>query len=754
MLFLLHAALFRVVAQTPAFTMPDTVCVNTSVKITNTSTGGTTFYWNFCQADLNQTPEGANLGNIGNILSQPVFLDVVSENGNYYGFLTDHYPGNLIRLDFGNSLLNTPTATSLGNFGGIINAGYGTEGIQVIKANGKWYAIIVGGDLISGGVPKIVRISFGADVTNPTPVATDWGNLGTMDQAVGLYLFNEGLHWYGLTVNATNNTMTRFDFGTDLDNIPTGINLGNPGGFMNYPTGICSINDGGFWRVFIVSQLNNSLIRLDFGNSLLNTPNPVNLGNPGNTFVTARDLRIIKSCDQIIGFVAGGTANNLIRIDFNNDLTSIPTGTDLGNIGNFDFSHSLSKLFRVGSDLYTFVPNVNNNTLSRVRFPGCNNASFPNSALKDPPAITYSQPGTYRVNLIMDDGLETETSFCKTIVVIPGPVIATTNDTLICTGASLQILTTAAGNYTYQWSPSTGLSDPNIANPLATPAASGYYYVTATSAGGVNACYARDSVLIKLKPPDSFQLQPSPANVCQGDTIRLQAGGGTADSRDTWQWLTPIGTQDPASPAIDVSPVTTTTYQVIGFDEICNTSDTVNLLVKVLPVPALQTSKSNDIDCIIGETRLFASGAVRYNWYPASSLSDSSVSSPLASIDTTTWYYVEGKGLNGCTSKDSIIVYVDRHSPTNGYPIANAFTPNGDGHNDCFGIKYWGYIGQVEIAVFNRWGVRVFESKSRDACWDGTYHGHPQPEGTYVYIIKASTLCGNVVRKGTLELIR
>ncbi|HEX9512714.1 MAG TPA: gliding motility-associated C-terminal domain-containing protein [Puia sp.] len=756
-LVLFYFICVRASAQTPApsFNLPDTVCLNTQVKITNTSVGGTTFYWNFCQADLNETPEALNMGNIGNLLSTPVFLDIVSENGNYYGFLTNHNPGGLVRLDFGNSMLNTPTATNLGNFGGIINAGPGTEGIQMIKSNGKWYALIVGGDPISGGMPKIVQISFGASVANPSPVATDWGNLGNMDQSIGLYVFNEGNHWYGFTVNATNNSMTRFDFGTNLDNPPVALNMGNPGGFMQYPTGICAINDGGFWRVFIVSSQNNTLIRLDFGNSLLNTPVPINLGNPGNTFNAARDLRIIRSCDQVIGFVAGGAnTNDLIKIDFHNDLTSAPTGVSLGNIGNFNFSHCLAKLFRVGADLYTFVPNAFNNTLTRVRFPGCNNASFPNSPLKDPPAITWSQPGTYRVNLIMDDGLETEASFCKTIVVLPAPVISTTNDTLICTGGSVQLLTTGAGNYTYSWSPANGLSDPNIANPLATPAASGYYYVTAVSAGGANACTTRDSVLIKLKPPDSFRIQPSPANVCKGDTIRLQAQGGTPDSRDSWRWLTPVGAQDPSSPAIDVSPPATTTYQVIGLDEICHTSGTANLLVNVLPLPAVVASKSNDIDCIIGESRLFASGAIRYSWYPAASLSDSSVSSPLASVDTTTRYYVEGKGTNGCTSKDSIVVYVNKNSPTNGYPVANAFTPNGDGHNDCFGIKYWGYIGNVEMAIYNRWGVRVFESKHRDACWDGAYHGQPQPAGTYIYIIKANTLCGNVVRKGTLELIR
>lgn len=735
--------------------MPDTVCANAPVKITNTSVGGSTFYWNFCQADLNEAPEAFNMGNIGGVLSTPVFLDVVSENGNYYGFLTNHAPGGLVRLDFGNNMLNTPKATLMGNFGGVINAGPGTEGIQVIKSNGKWYAIIVGGDPISGGIPKIVRISFGASVTNPAPIATDWGNLGNMDQSVGLYLFNDGPHWYGMTVNATNNSMTRFDFGTNLDNPPIAQNMGNPGGFLQYPTGICAINDGGFWRVFIVSSQNNALIRLDFGNSLLNTPVPFNLGNPGNVFDAARDLRIIRSCDQVIGFVAGGAnTNDLIRIDFHNDITSVPSGVSLGNIGNFKFSHSLSKLFRVGSDLYTFVPNAFNNTLTRVRFPGCNNASFPNSSLKEPPAITYAQSGTYRVNLVIDDGLETGASFCKAIAVIPPPMISVTKDTLICTGASVPLLASGAGNYTYSWTPVAGLSDPSIAAPLASPSTSGYYYVTATSAGGANACSTRDSVLIRLKPPDVFNTQPPPLKVCKGDTIRLQAQDGTSDSRDSWHWLTPIDGQDPFSPSALVSPEVATTYQVVGFDEICHNSDTVAIRVNVLPRPNVRASKSNDIDCIVGQSRLFASGGISYKWYPASSLSDSSTSSPLASVDTTTLYYVKAKGINGCFAKDSIIVNVTKHSPGNGYPVANAFTPNGDGHNDCFGIKYWGYISNFELTVYNRQGQRVFYSKSQDACWDGTYGGRNQPAGTYVYIIKAGTLCGDVCKKGTLELIR
>jgi gliding motility-associated-like protein len=97
---------------------------------------------------------------------------------------------------------------------------------------------------------------------------------------------------------------------------------------------------------------------------------------------------------------------------------------------------------------------------------------------------------------------------------------------------------------------------------------------------------------------------------------------------------------------------------------------------------------------------------------------------------------------------------VTKASGNNGFPVPNAFTPNGDGVNDCFGIKYWGYIGDFEMSVFNRYGQRVFYTRNPSDCWDGTYGGKMQPVGTYVYMIKAFTLCGEAVKKGTLELIR
>jgi hypothetical protein len=340
--------------QVASFTAPDTVCVNTAVNITNTSTGATSYLWNFCVANANTVPQQSPLGNPGNHLSVPTYMDYVVQNGNYYGFIVNNSPGGLIRLDFGNSLLNAPVSVNLGNFGGIISNS--AQGIQVVQNNGRWYAIIVSGD--PGTVPvtpsRILKVDFGTDLTNPAPAATNWGNIGGMNYPHDLYMFqDDSFNWYGFTVNFRNSTITRFSFGSDFNNPPAGVNLGNLGN-LDIPTGICPVNDNGTWRVFITNSNNHTLSRIDFGNSLLNTPSgAVNLGNPGS-LTNPRDLYIFNYCSQPVGFVVNNNGA-LTRLNFNT-LGAVPTATPLGNIIGAANIHSISKLFRVQEDLFAFLP--------------------------------------------------------------------------------------------------------------------------------------------------------------------------------------------------------------------------------------------------------------------------------------------------------------------------------------------------------------------------------------------------------------
>jgi len=484
---------------TPSFTVPDTVCVNSPVNITNTTTGASRYYWNFCTADINSTkPSAVDLGNPGNKVNRPVFIDVAYQNGKYYGFLINNGVINseakLIRLDFGTSMLNTPSAIDMGTFNGAIPNS--AEGIQMVQNNNKWYAIIVGGAIPVGSTPSILKIDFGSDVTNLSPVATNWGNIGNLSQPIDLFVFQQGTNWYGLTVNANNNTITRFNFGSSFDNTPTADNLGNIGG-LNYPTGVYAINDNGFWRVFITNGADYfdgtgaSLTRLDFGSSLLNTPTGVNLGNPGGLLHEPRDITILKLCGETVALVVNGYSNDIVKLDFSAGLTTPPSAVSFNTLGNLNFPHSLSKIFRVGADLYSLIPNVNSSVLTRIQFTGCTNVNILNSTDKTPANVTYNKPGVYNINLSVDDGLATQSSICKQVVVLGPPNVTLSGDSTACLGDSAHI--TASGGVSYSWLPTTGVSNPNNASVSIKPTATTKYYVTAKNSTG---CAAKDSVTI------------------------------------------------------------------------------------------------------------------------------------------------------------------------------------------------------------------------------------------------------------------
>lgn len=476
-----------------SFTAPDTVCISTAVNITNVTPGASSYFWNFCAANVSVTPIGTNLGNPG-FLQTPVYFDYAYENGNYYGFSTNNVPGKLLRHDFGNSLLNTPTVTDLGTVGGVIPNH--TEGLQVVKNNGQWYVIIVGGDATGTANEAIVKITLGPNIANNTPSGTYWGNIGNMAYPHDLYLFQDNGNWYGLTVNTTNNTITRFDFTSDFNNVPTAVNLGNIGS-LNGPTGIYAIKENGNWYAFVTNAFapgGGTITRLDFGNSLLNTPTGTNLGNIGGLMSGVWDIHIVNSCNEKTGFVINSTNGHLIRLNFNGSILNTPTAVSYGNLGNMNFPHCLSKFFRVGADLYSFVANVNNNTFTRLRFTGCNNASTPTSTLQTPPPIVYDTPGTYNINLTTDDGLNTQASVCKQIVVVPEVTLNPIQGATICPGNPVYFTPTGTGATIFNWSPTTALSNPNIPNPVATPTTTTTYTLTVSNGH----CTASQSATIQV----------------------------------------------------------------------------------------------------------------------------------------------------------------------------------------------------------------------------------------------------------------
>ncbi|MGZ3932039.1 MAG: T9SS type B sorting domain-containing protein, partial [Bacteroidia bacterium] len=91
--------------------------------------------------------------------------------------------------------------------------------------------------------------------------------------------------------------------------------------------------------------------------------------------------------------------------------------------------------------------------------------------------------------------------------------------------------------------------------------------------------------------------------------------------------------------------------------------------------------------------------------------------------------------------RDSTTHCIDVTAPMS-ISIPNVFTPNNDGTNDVFKASGIG-IPQFHCAIFDRWGLKMYEWDGINGSWDGkTKTGDVVPSGTYFYFINYTGVDG------------
>ncbi len=356
--------------------------------------------------------------------------------------------------------------------------------------------------------------------------------------------------------------------------------------------------------------------------------------------------------------------------------------------------------------------------------------------------LGHAVTGTYIDTLTNVTGCDSIVTTHLTILPIN---VSAGNDTSVCKKTTFLLHGSGTNISTFAWTPKMFLNDSTLQSPSAVIDSTVTFYVTAKNTAG---CSAQDSVKINTYLSPIFTVSTN-QTTCTTTPVQLNASGG-----DSYLWTPSQLVSNPNIPNPLTNSDTTTTYSVLIKESTCNNSSTLITTVTIVPTIKLTATKSNDLDCTTGSSQLFVSGADSYIWSPGKDLNDSTIANPIASPSTTQQYIVKGINNADCVGQDTIVVYANLNNNKANYYMANAFTPNGDGTNDCYGIKYWGQIQQINFSIYNRWGKRVFYTTNADNCWDGMYNGQPAVAGTYVYHIIATTACGPVEVKGSLILIR
>lgn len=164
-------------------------------------------------------------------------------------------------------------------------------------------------------------------------------------------------------------------------------------------------------------------------------------------------------------------------------------------------------------------------------------------------------------------------------------------------------------NMTYSWSPTSGLSNATILNPVANAASTTTYTLTATHAGGCS--QTASTTVTVLATPVAFA--GNDITLCVGDNAIL---GTTPVAGESYQWTSsPAGFNSTVSNP-SVSPMQNTVYylQATNTSTNCSSFDTVNVTVTSQPTATI-TAQGPTTFCQGGSVTLEAnSGFANYSW--------------------------------------------------------------------------------------------------------------------------------------------
>lgn len=269
------------------------------------------------------------------------------------------------------------------------------------------------------------------------------------------------------------------------------------------------------------------------------------------------------------------------------------------------------------------------------------------------PSHVYASAGQYIVSLLVTDTNNCYASDSLTFIVnlgdFQGGVVQPTIN--VCLGQPAQL--EAFGGSTYLWSPAQFLSDPTLANPIATVNQNTNFICIISDSCGIDTVNVQVQIL-----GGSIQLTAD-TSICLGSSVPLSVQGIVSPTWSPAQFLSNPTLLNPIA-----TPTTTTTYIVSGNSPAgCFLSDTVTIQVfNNPPIPQMPDTISY---CEGTEQTVTVSGAQLYSWAPNSEIS--TVVGPTVIISSTVERYYYCNFTNSCgTLQDSLFVDLIQPSITAG----------------------------------------------------------------------------------------
>ncbi|MEP6947941.1 MAG: T9SS type B sorting domain-containing protein [Ginsengibacter sp.] len=319
-------------------------------------------------------------------------------------------------------------------------------------------------------------------------------------------------------------------------------------------------------------------------------------------------------------------------------------------------------------------------------------------------------------------------------------------DTVSCNHSLVPLGAISKPGLVYSWSPVAGLSNPDIANPLAAPDHTTTYVLATSHDGG--GCRDTDKVVVRSSLIDSSLQLIGSAMYCSvnGDSAILKVR-----QTDGIQWFENNGILDGANQTNYRVTQTGEYYARLSNNDGCSISTKKQTIVIDDPKPGINYPVQYAvIDFPLDlEARKFGDTVL---WSPGTWLNFRTSYNPVFDGPSEQLYTIEIKTKSRCVTVDTQLVKtvkdVEMYVPT-------AFTPNNDGLNDLLRPILMGVKELRYFRIFNRLGQLLFETKSQGAGWDGSLQGIPQTTQVVVWTVEGIGVDNKIYgRKGSSILMR
>ena len=365
----------------------------------------------------------------------------------------------------------------------------------------------------------------------------------------------------------------------------------------------------------------------------------------------------------------------------------------------------------------------------------------------------FDLPGTYVFQIVGSSGACEVSAFLSILIGDP-PVGDLPSNLSFCEGDVAFLNPGADAELFYLWSPANLVSDPSLPNPQFTGTEDAILNVEISSSENFDNCVVNKDISIAFS---KIEASITPAQIlCELQDLIIEIN--SADSNLNIEWIDEneeflgTGTSLSIMPESDML-ITALITNADGCEQSLTTTVEISPLINGINANAdpsfidlgesTQLSVANNAapldDCLI-------------EWSPAEVLNDANSQNPIATPPSTQIFEVQIEK-DDCIARDFIEVEVDNSCLNKEYFIPNMFTPNGDGHNDCFQV--YGDMENFKLYIFDRWGEEIIVITETNACWDGSYNSQDLPPDVYAYYVKHMRCDGVEIEfKGNVTLIK